>query len=283
MNYCTLDDAFQEASNAPSPGCTVNYAAKAARKEERKRARRTKGPSAAYFDIADPDRQCYSNIRVEPSTAGNSTEAFDANRNTLQSDKMQHKTMDAQEMHNARENNAEYDKDPMNKYLDDETRGHYIVMPMKTDVLSHSAKKPAKYFGADMDGDAYADYMPDKEDYKLQPDFMSAFEHAGVARAGSMAKVPDPNANMYWKPTNANGAQTSFIEHLSPTDLYNDKNDYSPKIMMQRMDKLFARLDDMNQSSPEQITSELLMFISSGIFVIFMMDLLVKKGSTMRL
>jgi hypothetical protein len=48
------------------------------------------------------------------------------------------------------------------------------------------------------------------------------------------------------------------------------------------MDKIFAKLDDMNRVSPEQVTSELLMFISSGIFVVFMMDLLVRKGSKMR-
>jgi hypothetical protein len=52
--------------------------------------------------------------------------------------------------------------------------------------------------------------------------------------------------------------------------------------IMKKLDKLFARLDDMNTSSPEQVTSELLMFISSGIFVLFMMDLLVKKGSKLR-
>jgi hypothetical protein len=51
---------------------------------------------------------------------------------------------------------------------------------------------------------------------------------------------------------------------------------------MKKLDKLWARLDDMNTSSPEQVTSELLMFISSGIFVLFAMDLLVKKGSTLR-
>jgi hypothetical protein len=48
------------------------------------------------------------------------------------------------------------------------------------------------------------------------------------------------------------------------------------------MDKLFARLDDMNSSSPEQMASEIMMFISSGIFVLFLMDLLVKKGGKMR-
>jgi hypothetical protein len=53
--------------------------------------------------------------------------------------------------------------------------------------------------------------------------------------------------------------------------------------VMKRMDMLFARLDGMNSTStPEQVTSEMLMFISSGIFVLFLMDLLVKKGSTLR-
>jgi hypothetical protein len=53
--------------------------------------------------------------------------------------------------------------------------------------------------------------------------------------------------------------------------------------VMKRMDMLFARLDGMNNTStPEQVTSEMLMFISSGIFVLFLMDLLVKKGSTLR-
>ena len=59
MNYCALDDAFQAISSASSPGCTNDYAGKTARKEERRKARRCKGPAAAYLDISDkdPDRQ----------------------------------------------------------------------------------------------------------------------------------------------------------------------------------------------------------------------------------
>jgi hypothetical protein len=52
--------------------------------------------------------------------------------------------------------------------------------------------------------------------------------------------------------------------------------------VMKKIDRIFARLDDMNASTPEQVTSELLMFISSGIFVLFLMDLLVKKGGKLR-
>ena len=82
---------------------------------------------------------------------------------------------------------------------------------------------------------------------------------------------------MYWKPLTATG-ETSFTDrNTPPTDYRLDTND-----IMKKLDKLWARLDDMNTTSPEQVTSELLMFISSGIFVLFMMDLLVKKGSTLR-
>lgn len=52
--------------------------------------------------------------------------------------------------------------------------------------------------------------------------------------------------------------------------------------MMKKMDRIMARLDDTHTASPEQVTSEIMMFISSGIFVLFLMDLLVKKGSTLR-
>ena len=93
---------------------------------------------------------------------------------------------------------------------------------------------------------------------------------------------------MFWKPVTTSGAQTSFIEKLPPPggEYYSPparlNGDTSNNDIMKKLDKLWARLDDINTSSPEQVTSELLMFISSGIFVLFMMDLLVKKGSTLR-
>ena len=64
MNYCALDDAFQEIS-APSPGCANDTASRAARKEERRKARRCKGPQASYFDI-DKDRFNMSSYLSHP-------------------------------------------------------------------------------------------------------------------------------------------------------------------------------------------------------------------------
>ena len=179
------------------------------------------------------------------------------------------------------------DDDPTGDYVRAELPIVGINVPGTTE-----AQKPCpgrkKFFGADPDGDTFADYVPDVDNYRLQPDFTSAFEQSGVARAGSAATLPNPSVNMFWKPLTPSGAQTSFIEKLPPPggEYYMPpmrlNGDTSNDDIMKKLDKLWARLDDMNSSSPEQVTSELLMFISSGIFVLFMMDLLVKKGSTLR-
>jgi len=106
---------------------------------------------------------------------------------------------------------------------------------------------------------------------------------------------------MYWKPQTASGAHTAFYENpLPPSGKYYtppsrsssshrslrtayENGEISPGELMKKLDLLFAKLDDMEyRSTPEQLTSEMLMFISSGVFVLFLMDLLVKRGGSMR-
>lgn len=260
MNYCALDDAFQAIGGAPSPGCATDSATRAARKEERRKARRCKGPLATYLDEKDPDRQNRKTLSVPPMNPATGLREHAP---------LPNETSDTLEPFLPR-NDDDYKGDMMRSRLP-------INIPGTTE-----AQKPCpgrkKFFGADPDGDTFADYMPDNSDYRLQPDFLTAFEHAGVAKAGSA--LPNPSANMYWKPLTTSGAQTSFIDKLpSPGGEYSEISNMD---IMKKLDRLWARLDDMNTSSPEQVTSELLMFISSGIFVLFMMDLLVRKGSTLR-
>jgi hypothetical protein len=269
MNYCALDDAFQAIGGAPSPGCANDYATKAARREERRKARRCKGPAAEYLDITDkdPDRQQLNKLPIipamNPATGLREHVPVYAPQGSLE---------------------------PFVPRNDDDPKGDWVRSEIPINIPGTTeVQKPCpgrkKWFGADADGEAFADYVPDAPDYRLQPDFLAAFEQSGVARAGSL---PNPSVNMFWKPTTATGAQTSFIEKLPPPggEYYRPparmNGDTSNDDIMKKLDKLWARLDDMNTSSPEQVTSELLMFISSGIFVLFMMDLLVKKGSTLR-
>jgi hypothetical protein len=272
MNYCALDDAFQAIGGAPSPGCANDSATRAARKEERRKARRCKGPPAAYLDIddKDPDRQQLNKLPIipamNPATGLREHAPVYAPQGSLE---------------------------PFVPRNDGDYTGDYVRAEIPLNIPGTTeAQKPCpgrkKFFGADPDGDNFADYIPDSQDYRLQPDFLTAFEHAGVARAGSSANLPNPSVNMFWKPLTTSGAQTSFIEKLPPPggEYYRPparmNGDTSNDDIMKKLDKLWARLDDMNTSSPEQVTSELLMFISSGIFILFAMDLLVKKGSTLR-
>ena len=272
MNYCALDDAFQAIGGAPSPGCSMDAASKAARKEERRKARRCKGPAATYLDL-DPDR---------PSDQNNSgmTEQYGP------SEPFKNKKSQVDQ------NVPNFDKDPLYDYIQSDISEH--VMKVKTSDGGALAAPRKSYFGASMeDGDdGFADYIPDET---VEPtDFRKAFDHMG---SGSSATLPSAAANMYWKPTTRTGAQTAFVEHLPPNALHNSnaytsqshshsqshRDHGSMSDVMKKIDKLFARLDDMNSStSPEQATSEIMMFVSSGIFVLFLMDLMVKKGSTMR-
>jgi len=293
MYYCSLDDAFQEIGGAPSPGCATDFATKQARKEERRKARRCKGPPAAYLDLddKDPDRQHLNKLPdvppMNPATGLRQHSPVTASQGETEPFMSQNEWLHNTDASSINKNNPpSFDKDPMDAYLRSEAREHVMVVPTNG---GSSTTKPKKFFGANSPSEEFfADYVPDQEDYKLQPDFLKAFEQAGVARAGTTATLPNPSVNMYWKPLTTSGAQTSFIEQLPPPggkyhkSSYKRNGEISMEDVMTKMDKLFARLDDMNTSTPEQTTSELLMFISSGIFVIFMMDLLVKKGSTLR-
>jgi hypothetical protein len=277
MNYCALDDAFQEVGGAPSPGCATDYATRAARKEERRKARRCKGPAATYLDLGeqDPDRQQFTKLPEVPPM--NSATGL-----------REHTPVDAPQ--GSRE---PFTNERMEPYQRDEPESCPNSMSEIPTNIPGPAKRQQncpntkKFFGKSIDDDAFADYVPDQGDYKLQPNFMKAFEQAGVARAG--ATLPNPSVNMYWKPLTTSGAQTSFVEHLPPPGgkYYeppaNHYGDVSTSEIMKKIDKIFARLDDMNNSSPEQVASEIMMFISSGIFIIFLMDLLVKKGGKLRL
>jgi hypothetical protein len=255
----------------------MDAASKAARKEERRKARRCKGPAATYLDL-DPDR---------PSEQNHSgmTEHVPLTAQYGPSEPFKNKKSHVDQ------NKPNFDKDPLYDYIQSDIEEH--VMKVST---SNTNAPPARksYFGASMeDGDdGFADYIPDET---VEPtDFRKAFDHMGLR---STASLPNAAANMYWKPLTRTGAQTAFVEHLPPSALHNSnaytshtpysqshqRDHGSMSDVMKKIDKLFARLDDMNSStSPEQATSEIMMFVSSGIFVLFLMDLMVKKGSTMR-
>jgi hypothetical protein len=256
----------------------MDAASKAARKEERRKARRCKGPAATYLDL-DPDRPSAQNETVSAmNSAIGMTEHVPVTAQYGTSEPFKSKK------HHEDQSTPNFDKDPLYDYIQSDI-GEHVMKVRTSDTNSSPSRK--SYFGASVeDGDdGFADYIPDEKDEPT--DFRKAFDHMGVGRAGSTATLPNASANMYWKPLTRTGAQTAFVEHLPPNALASNtsfqRDHGSMGEVMKKIDKLFARLEDMNSStSPEQATSEIMMFVSSGIFVLFLMDLMVKKGSTMR-
>lgn len=287
MMYCSLDAAFQ----SPSPGCTDEDASRQARKEERRKARRAKMiPMASSIDPSrDPDRQHL--IPLPDVPAMNSSASADHDPSAEESfdshNKAKRHSKTLKNPHPP--TSSEYDDDPLDKYSRAEYENHYMTVP----VNGNTAVTSKRYFGAQGPTDEpYADYIPGDTDTDalLQPDFTKAFQMGGgSSRAGTSAALPAPPMDMYWKPLTPSGATTSFLpsapslsrEHLPPHHSLRsayEKGEISMDDVMKKLDKLFAKLEDMNRSTPEQLTSEMLMFISSGIFVLFLMDLLVKRG-----
>jgi hypothetical protein len=309
MNYCSLEDAFQMA-----PGSEENYSSKSARKEERRKAKKCKGPSATFLgvqvgDDKDPDRQrlerprdipamnSNTGLRREhvPSDAPLGMEPFqDVNGNSLNTASV-YPTMEAKDEQSMdRELSRQHMADLLPR-TDDDPVGDRVRSTLPTPgmlaqaVSSNYTKKGGKgFFGADpTDDDSFADYQPDAKNYLMEPDFLGAFKGLNPG-SGNSSTLPVPSVRDVWKPMTPAGVTTAFAKKLpSPGGEYvigsGREKDESYLSMSQKMDRILARLDDLQRGpNPEQSQKEILMFVASGVFVLFMMDLLVRRGSSLR-
>jgi hypothetical protein len=138
------------------------------------------------------------------------------------------------------------------------------------------------FFGKDPE-EGFANYVPDAKNYLMEPSFSSAFTLTPGGKAGSAA-LPVPSVRDYWKPPAFGGTSTSFFNKLpDPGGSTPKHTGLSYETLSRKIDNVMSRLDEMNKrSTPEQTQTDILLFVSSGIFVLFMMDLLVRKGSSIR-
>ena len=121
----------------------------------------------------------------------------------------------------------------------------------------------------------YNGSMRNKGGYMLDADFTKSFEETGFGKsAGTM--VPTPELRQRWKPMSAERLDTSFtndsksyFEGLSSQDIL---------AMRSKIDTLMARLDDLeSRADGANPQLEMLSFIMTGLFLMFALDLTVKK------
>jgi hypothetical protein len=311
MNYCSLEDAFG------SPGCSSDAGAKEARKEERRKAKRCKGPQATFLGLdKDPDRQNVEKTPCVPAmnpqiglrqhvpVTANQADLEPFQNQSCESESLR-KDQDRVLAFEMAENDDEAIIAHQRKYewrprddgdpVGDKQRA---TRPNPASLVSGAL---SSFFGKDpmeerapsggMAGlfstgiptnDGFADYIPDSKNYLMEPNFTSAFTMTPGAKTDAPT-LPIPSVRDVWKPTAYNGANTSFLERLPPAGgTYPKETGVSHESLSRKIDTIMERLDSMGKRSPEQTQTDILLFVSSGIFVLFMMDLLVRKGSSLK-
>ncbi len=296
MEYCSIDDAFPPISGGPAnPGCKGNKAGSVARKEERKKAKKCKGPPLTFLEgsgdmpLTDPDRPALIPLPETPPM----------NKAT---GLIQHAPVDAPPAEPFEDMSAEPQADMLASFRSEqpmpELQAIYNKLPDVASIAGPNKAMKTKYpsyFGANYDSDdgveegfaSYTNVIGDDPAYRLSPDFTSAFAGKGVNKASGTDVLPIPSVKNVWKPLTPSGASTAFFDKLpSPggeipigqTSFMGDKEE-----LFRKLDSIYARLDDLESKRGENAQTETLLFIMSGIFVLFSMDLLVKRTGNVRI
>lgn len=291
MEYCSYEDAFPQLGPS-STGCADQKASYAARKEERKKAKKCKGPPLTFLDL-DPDRPAVQRVPEVPPM-------------NEMTGLREHAPVDAPQKEPFQD--VPYDLTSQ-RQPDDAGQIMRNTLPnVKGQNQLPKGPKTPSYFGASGDIDEgfqgtfglkqpnlkvvgqnppYTDVIGNDDGYRLYPDFKAAFDRvsgAGQAAGRSLAAIP--SVVNEWKPLTPSGAKTSFFDELPPpggqyprgTDIVQDTTTISKKL-----DMLFSRLDDLESRRGENTQTEILLFVMSGLFVLFGMDIVTRQAARVRL
>lgn len=286
--YCSLEDAFRDWTS-PVPtgreaapainGCTDDKAARAQRRAERRQAKRCKGPQARYIET-----------QIQPSD-----DTLDPDRHTPR-----------MELVEAMVNRGEdYSEAPTsNEEKAQATRAMLEITPSSSSI---SLGKVPSFFGANLE-ENYSPFNPNDEDGE-STDFMSAFKQLASDKPTAGEALSIPSISNFWKPgygdSQANpsagynhllgtehpgtggaaydsGANTAFYKALpapgSRRAIREDNGEKAePDVVQRRLQSIYRRLDELEVGQKhENAQSETVLFVLSGVFVLFALDLVSK-------
>ncbi len=295
MEYCSIDDAFPPIGGGPAnPGCRDNKAGAIARKEERKKAKKCKGPPLTFLEgsgdapLTDPDRPALIPLPDTPPM-------------NPRTGLIQHAPVDAPPKEPFEDMSPEPKAEMAASFRSEqplpEMQAIYNKLPNLSDIPGPNKALKGKvpsYFGANYDDDSveegfasFTNIIGDDPGYRLNPDFTSAFAGKGVEKATGVDVLPIPSVKNVWKPLTPSGARTAFFDRLPspggdiPIGQVSSSNEKEE--LFRKLDSIYARLDDLESRRGENAQTETLLFIMSGIFVLFSMDLLVKRTGNIRI
>lgn len=152
-------------------------------------------------------------------------------------------------------------------------------------TMGNQATASPSFFGAEPfsnpNEDTMATYngnMRNKGGYMLDADFTKSFEETGFGKS-SGKMVPTPELRQRWKPMSAERVNTSFTDD-SKGSYFEGLSSQDILAMRSKIDTLMARLDDLeSRADGANPQLEMLSFIMTGLFLMFALDLTVKKLS----
>jgi len=278
MDGCSLNDAFPSGAFA-SAGCLDNKTADESRRQEKKKARKCRGSALAYLN-----------------SGMNNVGSVDPDRLVKQ--------MDAVPQMNSKTGLTQHE--PVTQDYESFV-GSMDSIPSITsnakDPNTLSTGSTPSFFGADPNETStksiapFVDIIGEDETYRLKPDFSTSFDMKGSQKTSGTSEVangssyltptkmlpsgnlPYPNLDMFWKENGLAGGQSSFFSQLktpSGTPSRGDEqheNLSKSQEVLHKLDRIFARLDDIDSQKSENSQTEVLLFILTGLGVIFLMDI----------
>jgi hypothetical protein len=270
MDGCLLNDAFPSGALA-SAGCLDTKTADESRRQEKKRARKCRGPALSYLNSGmnavgsvDPDRLTK---RMEPVPTLN-----------IETGLKEHM--------------------PVTQEYEYFVGGADTISNINSKVLSNKKNDTPSFFGADPnDGNIglgtkegftsapYVDVIGEDESYRLKPDFSETFvnkddkAYLTPTKMLPSGNLPYPNVDNFWKENGLAGGQSSFFAELKNPSGQPSRGGDEPEQLsknqevLHKLDRIFARLDDMDGVKSENSQTEILLFILTGLGIIFLMDI----------
>lgn len=301
MDGCELNDAFPTGPYG-SPGCQDRASAEESRRQEKKKARKCRGPQATYLNNGwnmvgaidtDPDMKPLPAVPAVPAL--NTSTGLTEHAPVTQQYNYESFVGSMDSLPAIRKDvsgpNTLQKKDAPNFFgasPSDETTPSLVSRRGLTEAFQSGSAPFVNVIGSE-------------ESYKLMPDFDQTFGKAssksipsGPSPVGkeddyltptSMLPnsiLPVPNIDVFWKENaSLTGGQSSFFGKLkypggepSASEMISNEDiPVSRREVLTKLDKIFARLDDMDAAKSENAQTEILLFIMTGLGVIFLMDI----------
>jgi len=311
MDGCSLNDAFPSGAFG-SPGCQDRTSGDESRRQEKKKARRCRGPAATYLNSGmnmvgaiDPDRPAVTRMDSVP-TLNSKTGLTEHSPVTEQYDfeTFVGAMNDLPAIRNSVHGSTELQTSSAPSF--------FGASPADTNVSQSSSRNLLEHFSNSTA--PFVDTIGEDESYKLAPDFATTFGQRGAQKAGGSSShlgpsptnqemnyltpttmlpnsiLPFPNVDMFWKNNPKTGGQSSFFDSLKPPsglpagsseETGVTEQSVNRREVLTKLDKIFARLDDMDSVKSDNAQTEVLLFIMTGLGVIFLMDIGCRAAAAM--